>query len=142
MELRASRGDNNVLAASLLAPQTREGVLLEVGRSVDVNEQRRLLERYWNTEDPSTSDDQDVSPPTPHPSMPVPNRGLRSPSSRGMSPSACVDLFRRRYRYCLGARPDRHQFQYPVRLIRFDAVFTKSGQNFRLCARAPEPGTE
>lgn len=51
VDVRAGRGDS-VLATSVLSARVREGVQLEVGRSVDVNEQRRRLEHFWNTEEP------------------------------------------------------------------------------------------
>lgn len=53
IDVRAVRGDP-VVATTVLTARAREGVQLEVGRSVDLNEQRRLLEQYWNTEDPAT----------------------------------------------------------------------------------------
>lgn len=52
VDLRAARGDH-VLVTSVLSARTREGVHLEVGKCVDVNEQRRRLEHFWNTEDQS-----------------------------------------------------------------------------------------
>ena len=55
IDTRATDVDVTCLSSTNLARAERNGVILEVGRSVDVDEQRERLERNWNTGEQSSS---------------------------------------------------------------------------------------